>query len=109
MKANKGEWFCLQWDIVDFYDPISFQQFKDAPRFLFAEEDSGQIEGDIINEFDRIRLISVSRVGVFVTDENDDKMLYVSSSVEDKESFWMIELARNIIENRPPVNRDIYE
>ncbi len=74
MKANKGEWFCLQWDIVDFYDPISFQQFKDAPRFLFAEEDSGQIEGDIINEFDRIRLISVSRVGVFVTDENDDKV-----------------------------------
>ena len=43
------------------------------------------------------------------TDENGDKMLYVSSSVEDKESLWMIELAKNIIENRPPVNRDIYE
>lgn len=43
------------------------------------------------------------------TDENGDKMLYVSSSVEDKESLWMIELAKRIIENRPPINRDIYE
>ena len=42
-------------------------------------------------------------------DENGDRMLYVSSSVEDKESLWMIELAKKIIENRPPVNRDIYE
>lgn len=43
------------------------------------------------------------------TDENGDRMLYVSSSVKDEESLWMIELAKYIIENRPPVNRDIYE
>ena len=74
MKANKGEWFCLQWDIVDFYNPLSFKQFKDAPRFIYAEKSSKQIEGKIINEFDRIRLISISRVGVFVTEKNGFKI-----------------------------------
>lgn len=74
MKANKGEWFCLQWDIVDFYNPESFSQFESAPRFIYAEEDSGQIEADLINEFDRIRLISVSRVGIFVTEDNGVKV-----------------------------------
>ena len=54
MKANKGEWFCLQWDIADFYNPLSFKQFKEAPRFIYAEKNSAQIEGKIINEFDRI-------------------------------------------------------
>jgi len=74
MKAHKGEWFCLQWDIVDFYNPLSFEQFKKAPRFLYAEEDSQQIEGHLINEFDRIRLIAISRVSVFITEDQGMKV-----------------------------------
>jgi signal transduction histidine kinase len=74
MKAHKGEWFCLQWDIVDFYNPLSFQQFQKAPRFLYAQDDSNQIEGDLINQYDRIRLISISRVSVFVTEDMGEKV-----------------------------------
>jgi len=69
MKAKAGEWFSLTWDIVDFYNPLSFEQFSKAPRFIYAEEDSPQIEGDLINEFDRIRLTSVSLTTVFITKE----------------------------------------
>ena len=74
MKAHKGEWFSLRWDIVDFYDPESFVQYSAAPRFLYAEEDSNQIEGDVINEFDRIRLMSIFMTTVFILEENGMKL-----------------------------------
>ena len=74
MKAQKGEWFSLRWDIVDFYDPESFVQYSAAPRFLYAEEDSNQIEGDVINEFDRIRLMSIFMTTVFILEENGVKL-----------------------------------
>lgn len=74
MRANKGEWFGLQWDIVDFYDPLSFEQFAKAPRFIFADEDSKQIEGEIINEFDRIRLTSITLTTVFIIGEDGVKL-----------------------------------
>lgn len=74
MKAKRGEWFCLQWDISDYHSKISFEQFNKAPRFLYAEEDSEQIEGSIINVYDRIRLVSVSRVGVFITQDHGLKV-----------------------------------
>lgn len=70
MEARAGEWFSLRWDIVDFYDPISFQQYDSAPRFLFAEEDSRQIESSIINTYDRIRLISVEVTSVFIQEQD---------------------------------------
>lgn len=74
MKAKKGEWFSLRWDILDFHDPLAFEQHKEAPRFLYAEEDSAQIEGAIINVFDRISLGSISRTTVFVTEEHGIKV-----------------------------------
>ena len=74
MRAKKGEWFSLTWDILDFYNPISFEQFSAAPRFIFAEEDSNQIEGYIINEFDRIRLTSIALTTVYIVKENGLKL-----------------------------------
>ena len=74
MKARKGEWFSLKWDIVDFYDPLSFTQYDDAPRFLYAEEDNAQIEGKIINTLDRIRLVSIVLTSVFITGEEGEKL-----------------------------------
>lgn len=74
MRARKGEWFALTWDIVDFYNPLSFEQFSEAPRFIYAEEDSKQIEGFIINEFDRIRLTSISLSTVFIVKKNGVKL-----------------------------------
>ena len=38
----------------------------------------------------------------WTTDESGDKVLHVSSSVETEDSLWMIELAKNIVESRPP-------
>ena len=73
MQAKAGEWFSLRWDIVDFYDPISFQQYDKAPRFLYAEENSKQIEGEIINVYDRIRLVSIEITSVFIQ-ENSIKL-----------------------------------
>jgi len=70
MRANKGEWFSLTWDITDFYNPLSFEQFSEAPRFIFAEEDSNQIEGLVINQFDRIRLTSIALTTVFIVRED---------------------------------------
>jgi light-regulated signal transduction histidine kinase (bacteriophytochrome) len=70
MKAKKGEWFSLSWDITDKFDPIAWEQFKKCPRFLYAEEDSLQIEGKIINEYDRLRLTSIFLTSMFL--KNDD-------------------------------------
>ena len=74
MKARKGEWFSLRWDIVDFYDPLSFVQYSEAPRFMYAEDDSAQIEGDIINEYDRIRLMSIFITTVFILEDDGVKL-----------------------------------
>jgi hypothetical protein len=38
----------------------------------------------------------------WTTDESGDKVLHVSSSVETESSLWMIELAKKIVESRPP-------
>lgn len=69
MKANAGEWFSLRWDIVDFYNPVSFEQYNEAPRFLFAEKDSKQIESAVINIYDRIRLVSIEVTSVFIQEK----------------------------------------
>jgi len=73
MEAKAGEWFSLRWDIIDFYDPVSFEQYDQAPRFLFAEKDSKQIEGVIINKYDRIRLVCIAVTSVFIQ-ENEVKL-----------------------------------
>jgi len=38
----------------------------------------------------------------WTTDESGDRVLHVSSSVEKESSLWMIELAKKIVESRPP-------
>ena len=38
----------------------------------------------------------------WTTDESGDRVLHVSSSVETEDSLWMIELAKKIVESRPP-------
>jgi light-regulated signal transduction histidine kinase (bacteriophytochrome) len=70
MEAKAGEWFSLRWDMVDFYDPVSFEQYDKAPRFLYAEEDSKQIESEVINIYDRIRLVSVEVTSVFIQEQD---------------------------------------
>jgi len=42
-------------------------------------------------------------------DSNGDKILHVSSSTDTKESLWMIELAKKIVESRPPDCRNSNE
>jgi signal transduction histidine kinase len=74
MKASKGEWFSLQWDITDFHDPESFKQHKDAPRFLYANEDSNQIESEIINQFPNLRLVSIFLTTVFIAEGDGVKV-----------------------------------
>tara|TARA_B100002019_G_scaffold277402_1_gene277184 strand:+ start:5993 stop:7003 length:1011 start_codon:yes stop_codon:yes gene_type:complete len=74
MRAKKGEWFSLSWDINDKYDPIAWEQFKNCPRFLYAEENSNQVEGKIINEFDRLRLTSIFLTSMFLKNEDGLKV-----------------------------------
>jgi signal transduction histidine kinase len=74
MKAKKGEWFSLQWDIIDFHDPQSFEQHKNAPRFLYAKEDSNQIESEIINKLYKLRLVSIFLTTVFINEANGVKV-----------------------------------
>jgi hypothetical protein len=38
----------------------------------------------------------------WTTDESGDRVLHVSSSVETEDSLWMIDLAKKIVESRPP-------
>ena len=38
----------------------------------------------------------------WTTDESGDKVLHVSSSVETEDSLWLIDLAKKIVESRPP-------
>ena len=74
MRAKKGEWFSLSWDIVDFYNAESYIQFQNVPHFIYAEEDSKQIESDYLNEFDRLRLVSIFVTTVFVTCQDGTKV-----------------------------------
>jgi len=74
MKASKGEWFSLQWDITDFHDPESFEQHKDAPRFLYAHEDSAQIESNLLNQYSNLRLVSIFLTTVFITEGSGVKV-----------------------------------
>lgn len=74
MKAQKGDWFSLTWDIVDFYDPLSFKQYDLAPRFLYADEDTRDIVADVVNKFDRIRLTCVFLTSVFLQDDFGNKL-----------------------------------
>jgi len=74
MKAKKGEWFSLSWDITDFHDPVSFAHFSKAPHFIYAEEDSSQIESEALNELYRLRLVSIFVTQVFVTSQHGIKV-----------------------------------
>ena len=74
MRAKKGDWFSLNWDLTDYYNPICFEQYDACPRFLYADKDSNQIESEIINKFDRIRLSGIFLTEVFITDEAGNKL-----------------------------------
>jgi len=74
MQARKGEWFSLTWDITDFHHHDSYTQFESAPKFLYAEKDSNQIESEAINEFYRLRLVRIFITSVFVTDTEGEKV-----------------------------------
>lgn len=67
MKANQGEWFSLRWDITDFHNPESFKQWETRPHFIYAEEDSLCIEAPFIDLLYRLRLVSISKTSVFVS------------------------------------------
>ena len=53
---------------------------------------------EIIEEFELEDALVIG----WTTDESGDKVLHVSSSVETESSLWMIELAKKIVESRPP-------
>jgi len=74
MKAKKGDWFSLTWDIQDFYDPLSFEHYALAPQFIYAEEDSNQIEYEYIDQLYRLRLTSIFLTNVFITSEDGVKV-----------------------------------
>lgn len=74
MKAKKGEWFSLSWDIHDKFDKIDYDQLKVAPRFLYAKENNGFIESKVINEFDHLRLVRIFLTTVFITNDKGEKL-----------------------------------
>ena len=53
---------------------------------------------EIIEEFELEDALVIG----WTTDESGDRILHVSSSVETEGSLWMIELAKKIVESRPP-------
>ena len=53
---------------------------------------------EIIEEFELEDALVIG----WTTDESGDRVLHVSSSVETEDSLWMIELAKKIVESRPP-------
>lgn len=53
---------------------------------------------EIIEEFELEDALVIG----WTTDESGDRVLHVSSSVETESSLWMIELAKKIVESRPP-------
>lgn len=74
MQARKGEWFSLSWDIIGSHDEKAYNHFYNAPKFLYAEEDSKQIESKVINEFYRLRLVRIFITSVFVSDTEGNKV-----------------------------------
>ena len=74
MKAKAGDWFSLSWDIIDLYDPLSFEQYNEAPRFIYAHEDTMQIEYDVINEYDKLRLTNIFLTTVFFLEDNNVRL-----------------------------------
>lgn len=74
MRAKKGEWFSLSWDVNDKFREKSFEQLKESPRFLFAEKDSKDIGSLIINEFDFLRLVRIFLTTVFIKDADGKKL-----------------------------------
>lgn len=74
MKAKKGEWFSLSWDIHDKFDKIDYDQLRVAPRFLYAKENNGFIESKVINEFDHLRLVRIFLTTVFITNDKGEKL-----------------------------------
>jgi len=74
MQARKGEWFSLSWDIIGTHDEKAYSHFYNAPKFLYAEEDSKQIEAEVINEFYRLRLARIFITSVFVIDTEGNKV-----------------------------------
>jgi len=67
MKALAGEWFSLKWDITDFYNPESFKKWEERPHFLYAEEDTPCVESPYIDMMYPLRLISICKTSVFVS------------------------------------------
>ena len=53
---------------------------------------------EIIEEFELEDALVIG----WTTDESGDRVLHVSSSVETEDSLWMIDLAKKIVESRPP-------
>ena len=74
MRAKKGEWFSLSWDVNDKFKEKSFDQLKKSPRFLFAKVDSKDIESSTINEFDCLRLVRIFLTTVFIKDSSGKKL-----------------------------------
>ena len=74
MHAKKGEWFSLRWDILGDYNQESHEQFEKVPKFLYAEDDSLQVESDVINEFYKLRLTEISLTTVYVTSQHGIKV-----------------------------------
>ena len=70
MHAKKGEWFSLRWDVLGDYNKDSHEQFQNVPKFLYAEEDSLQVESAVINEFYKLRLTEISLTSVYVTSQH---------------------------------------
>lgn len=66
MIANKNEWFSLKWEPKDFYNEKSFEQLKECPRFLFANNDSICIESYALNKFSLLRITSINLVTYFI-------------------------------------------
>lgn len=70
MKVNAGDWCSLRWDVSDFNDKESFEQFNKAPRFIYAEHDCLQIESELINKFNKARLVSIEITTVFIKEKD---------------------------------------
>lgn len=99
MRAKKGEWFSLSWDMT-YHDEITFQQLDCCPKFIYAEKDSKMIESAVINKFYRLRLTRIFLTQVFIEDENGvrlpthympDKFMPGDSPTYDK---WLAEYHR---------------
>ena len=72
MKAKQGEWFSLTWEIIDFHSTLSFKKWEVRPHFLYAEEDTECIEAPYIDTMHPLRLVSICKTSVFVSQGSID-------------------------------------